>query len=51
MKIGSCGQRQFLQGDFVAKFLQPVEAALCYCVTVAFVKVVSAEIGIRLFAC
>ena len=34
----------------VTESLQPVEAAFCYCLTVTFIKVVSTEIGIRLFA-
>ena len=50
MKISSRSDRQFLQGDLITESLQPVEAAFCYCLTVTFIKVVSTEIGISLFA-
>lgn len=50
MKMNSRSHRQFFQGDFVTESLQPVEAAFCYCLTVALIKVVSTEIGISLFA-
>ena len=50
MKIKSRSHRQFLQADFVTESLQPVKAAFGYSLTVAFIKVVSTEIRIRLFA-
>jgi hypothetical protein len=50
MKIRSRSHLEFLQSDFVTESLQPVEAAFCYSLTVAFVKVVSSKIGISLFA-
>jgi hypothetical protein len=50
MKISSRSHLQFLQSYLVTESLQPVEAAFCYSLAVAFIKVVSAEIGISLFA-
>ncbi len=50
MKIGSCSQGQFLQADFVTEFLHAAKATFYYCLTVAFIKVVGAEVGISLFA-
>ena len=50
MKIRSRSHRQFLQCDVVPEFLQPVDASFGYSLTVAFIKVVSTEIGISLFA-
>ena len=50
MKIQSRSHLQFLQTDLIAEFLQPVNAAFCYSLTVALIKVVSTQIGISLFA-
>ena len=50
MKMNSRSHLQFLQSDLVTESLQPVEAAFCYCLTVTFIKVVSTEIAISLFA-
>jgi hypothetical protein len=50
MKIRLRSQLQFLQSDLIAEFLQPVNAAFCYSLAVALIKVVSTQIGISLFA-
>src|SRR5215470_5614678 len=46
----SCSHLHVFQGDFETEFLQPVEATFCYSLTITFIKVVSAQIRIRLFA-
>lgn len=42
MKISSGRHLQFFQADFETELLQAVDAAFCYSLTVAFIKVVSA---------
>ena len=41
MKISSRRHLQFFQADFETELLQAVDAAFCYSLTVAFIKVVS----------